>query len=282
VKKKLIKIALTGRTNSGKSSLFNSLLGKKISIINKKINTTNDLITGIINIQETQIILYDTPGTNYLSKKISFNKNFRSNIWNAIDHSDLIMYLVDSKKFNLTNTINDLIKIQETNKKIIFVFNKIDLIDSKIIIPFIEQINKTLIIDSFFNISVKKNKGINNLIKYLKTKSNFKNWTYKKDQFTDKDNIFITNECTRNSILQFLHKEIPYKLIVRNILYKILKNKDIKIKQSIDLDNIRYKRIVIGKKGETIKRIREKSQNDISKILNMKVHLYLKINKIND
>ena len=109
MKKKLIKIALTGRTNSGKSSLFNSLLGKKISIINKKINTTNDLITGIINIQETQIILYDTPGTNYLSKKISFNKNFRSNIWNAIDHSDLIMYLVDSKKFNLTNTINDLI-----------------------------------------------------------------------------------------------------------------------------------------------------------------------------
>ena len=282
MKKKLIKIALTGRTNSGKSSLFNSLLGKKISIINKKINTTNDLITGIINKNETQIILYDTPGTNFLSKKISFNKNFRSNIWNAIELSDLIIYLVDSKKFNLTNIFNDLIKIQEANKKIIFVFNKIDLIDSKILIPFIDKIYKKLAIDSFFNISAKKNKGINNLLKYLKTKSHFQNWTYNKNQFTDKNNIFITNECTRNSILKFLHKEIPYKLIVRNTLFKILKNKDIKIKQSIDLDNIRYKRIVIGKKGETIKKIREKSQNDISKILKTKVHLYLQINKIND
>ena len=92
----------------------------------------------------------------------------------------------------------------------------------------------------------------------------------------------MANECTRNAILKYLHKEIPYNIIVRNLLFKSLNNNDIKIKQSIDLTNSRYKSIILGKKGGTIKKIRECSQNEISNIMKSKIHLYLQVSKLND
>ena len=116
----------------------------------------------------------------------------------------------------------------------------------------------------------------------MKSKAQNNKWIFSKNEISNKDNIFMSNECTRNAILKYLHKEIPYNVIVRNILFKTLYNKDVKIKQSIDLSNIRYKPIIIGRNGETIKKIREYSQNKISNIMKSKIHLYLKINKVND
>ena len=97
----------------------------------------------------------------------------------------------------------------------------------------------------------------------------------------NKDDIYITNECTRNAILKFLHKEIPYNIKIKNTLFKYLKNNDLKIKQSIELDNKRYKPIILGKNGNTIKRIRECSQKDIKSIINNNIHLYLQIDTKN-
>ena len=113
------------------------------------------------------------------------------------------------------------------------------------------------------------------LSNYLISESKSNSWIFNYETITNKDDIFISNECTRNAILNFLHKEIPYKLDVKNIVFKVLKNKHIKIKQQIKLDNARYKPIVLGKNGRNIKKIREHSQKEISKILKTKVHLYL-------
>ncbi len=83
--KKLLKVALLGKTNAGKSTLINSLIGEKISIVNKKINTTQESIIGIKNIDNTQIVFYDTPGSNFL-KTLNLNQKYlKINIWNAID-----------------------------------------------------------------------------------------------------------------------------------------------------------------------------------------------------
>ena len=92
----------------------------------------------------------------------------------------------------------------------------------------------------------------------------------------------MANECTRNAILKYLHKEIPYNITVRNLLFKLLNNNDIKIKQSIDLINMRYKPIILGENGGIIKKIRESSQKEIANIMQSKIHLYLQVNKIND
>ena len=282
MKKKLIKVALVGKTNAGKSTLVNSFVGEKISIINKKINTTQDLILGILNIDTTQIIFYDTPGSNFLKTSNLLQKKNKTHIWSAIDQVNLILYIIDSSKYNYQNIESDINKISEVNKSIILVFNKIDLIENEKILLYINELKKINYIESFFNISAKYNKGITNLSNYLRTKSITQEWLYKNDEITNKDDIFITNECTRNAILEFLHQEIPYNIQVRSLVFKYLKNHDLKIKQSIELQNERYKPIILGKKGNTIKRIRENSQNAIHKILNCKVHLYLQVNINND
>ena len=208
MKKKLIKVALVGKTNSGKSTLVNSFVGKKISINNKKINTTQDLILGILNIDTTQIIFYDTPGSNFLKTSNLLQKKIKTYIWSAIDQVNLILYIIDSSKYNYQGIENDINKISEVNKSIILVFNKIDLIENEKILPYIKELKKINFIESFFNISAKYNKGITNLSNYLITKSINQKWLYNNDEITNKDDIYISTECTRNAILEFLHQEL--------------------------------------------------------------------------
>tara|TARA_Y100000741_G_scaffold270162_1_gene210270 strand:- start:1109 stop:1966 length:858 start_codon:yes stop_codon:yes gene_type:complete len=275
---KIVKIALVGKTNAGKSTLINSLVGEEISIINKKINTTQESLLGIKNIKNIQFIFYDTPGFNISKLDKLKQKKFNLNLWQSIFESDVIIYLLDVKKYDFKQIQSDILKIKESNKKILLVFNKIDLINRKNILIYINELKNIDYINEFFLISAKYSKGLKTLLDFLKSKSYKSIWPYQNDEITNKDDIYITTECTRNSILEYLHKEIPYNIEVKNTLFKYLKNNDLKIKQIIELTNKRYKPIILGKKGETIKKIREKSQQKIKKILKCKVHLYLQIN----
>jgi GTP-binding protein Era len=279
---KLIKIALIGNTNAGKSTLMNSMVGKTVSIINKKINTTQNIIKGIVNINDTQIIFFDTPGSNFLNSSVSSQKKLKIDIWTAIEDVDCILYIIDVSKYNYKAICSDIKKINEVKKSIIVIFNKNDLIDNKFILPYIKSLNNLNLVEAFFNISAKYRKGLKKLSIFIKSKAQYNEWIFDKGEISNKDHIFMANECTRNAILKYLHKEIPYNIIVRNLLFKSLNNNDIKIKQSIDLTNMRYKPIILGKKGGTIKRIREYSQNEISNIMKSKIHLYLQVNKLND
>ena len=282
MKKKLLKISIVGKTNAGKSTLINGLIGETISITNKKINTTEDLILGILNINENQLIFYDTPGLNYLKNIDKKKIKLKHNLWKGLDETDVIFYLIDVKKYNFDEISNNFKKLEETNKKIIIIFNKNDLIDNKFILPYIKSLNNLNLVEAFFNISAKYRKGLKELSIFIKSKAQYNKWIFDKGEISNKDNIFMANECTRNAILKYLHKEIPYNIIVRNLLFKSLNNNDIKIKQSIDLTNMRYRPIILGKKGGTIKKIRECSQNEISNIMKSKIHLYLQVNKLND
>ncbi len=277
MKKKILKISIVGKTNAGKSTLLNSLVGEVVSITNKKINTTEDMIIGLINIKNQQLIFYDTPGISNLKKIKSFNSNLKKNLWQGLNESDLIIYLIDIKKYNKYEIVSNILKLSETQKKIIIVFNKNDLIDKKTILPKIKELDTSIDIDSYFSISAKKKLGIDNLVKYLLKKTYKSEWLFKDKEITDKDDIFITNECTRNTLLSLLHKEIPYNIKVKNKVFKYLRNKDLKIKQEIKISNLRYKKIILGKKGEKIKEIRIKSQKFITKIMKTKVHLYINL-----
>ena len=281
MKNKLLNVGLIGRTNVGKSTLLNSLVGERVSIENKKINTTLESIAGILNIQNTQIIFYDTPGINFLKSKNLIQKKQKTELWEAINQVDLILFIIDVVKYNFNSLIKDIEKISEANKPIVIVFNKIDLINNNSILPFIRQLDKTNLIDDFFNISAKYNLGLDSLIKYFVKKSKKNEWKFQDNEISNKSDIFISNECTRNELLRFLHKEIPYNITIKNKLFKILNKSNIKIKQSIIVSNIRYRPIIIGKKGETIKRIRESSQKEIENIFKSKIHLYLEVVHLN-
>ena len=274
---KILKIALIGRTNAGKSTLINSIVGEKISIQNKKINTTQVTIIGVKNIKKTQLIFYDTPGSNFLKSLNKQSKNLKTNLWSGIDESDIIFYLIDSKTANIKFLFEQIEKLQEVKKKIIVIFNKIDLISNKQLLPLISNLNKNFQIDSFFTISAIQNIGIDDLLDYTKKYSYVSKWIFEDDEITNKDDIFIVGELLRETMLTYLHKEIPYNVSIQTSNFKILKNNDIKIKQKIIINQKRYKKIILGRKGEMIKKIREDSQKKMSQILNAKIHLYLEI-----
>ena len=277
MKRKILKISLVGKTNAGKSTLLNNLVGEKISITNKKINTTEDFVIGIVNFKNTQLILYDTPGISFLRDNKSQKNKLKKNLWEGLNQSDIILYLIDSKRIELNDLKNDFPKLYELKKNISIIFNKTDLIKAENLLKHIKLITEKYKIEKFFNISAKKKLGFENLIDYLLQKSKYGKWLYKDDEITDKDDIFITNECTRNQILSLINKEIPYNIEVSNKTFKYLKNGQLKIKQDIIIKNDRYKKILLGRKGSKIKDIRIKSQKEISNILDIKTHLYINI-----
>ncbi len=277
MRKKILKVSLVGKTNAGKSTLINNLIGELISISNKKINTTEELIKGILNYKNHQLIFFDTPGFFISKDKNVKNPNFKKNLWQALNEADLILFLIDIKNYNKNLIFNHLKKIAELNKKTVVVFNKNDLVDKKIILPIIKTIDDYFKIDAFFSISAKKKLGLKKIKDYLINNTYYSKWIYNNNEITNKDDIFISNECTRNSILSILHKEIPYQVNIINIKFQYLKNGDLKIKQRIEYSNNRYKKIILGKDGSKIKDIRIKSQSLISKILKCKVHLYINI-----
>ena len=279
--KKILKLSLVGKTNAGKSTFINNIVGETVSIQNKKINTTQELIIGVKNLDNSQFIFYDTPGLSNLKSLDKNKKKLKINLWEGINQSDIILYIIDSKNFKITYIHEQLIKLLELDKKIIIIFNKVDLISKSILLPIIKELNNTYNLEAFFVISAKLKYGIEDLIKFLKKYAKESKWIFHKNVISNKDDIFISNECTRNSILTFLHKEIPYNIKIKNIIFKYLKNGDLKIKQKIIIDQNRYKKIILGKKGEKIKSIREYSQKEIEKIFKVNTHLYLEIIKVN-
>lgn len=277
MQKKLLKICIVGKTNAGKSTLLNSLVGETVSISNKKINTTEDLIIGLVNLKNNQLIFYDTPGINNLNKNTNFKMNFKRNLWQGLNESDLIIYLIDIKNYYKDEIKNHILKLNETKKNIIIIFNKNDLINKRTVLPKIKELDSELKVDSYFSISARKNLGIDNLKNYLIKKTYFSEWIFNNNEITNKDDIFISNECTRSMILSLLNKEVPYNIEISNKTFKYLRKNELKIKQEIKISNNRYKKIILGKNGEKIKEIRTKSQKFISKVLKTKVHLYINL-----
>lgn len=277
MKTKKLRISLVGRTNAGKSTLINRIVGEKISIQNKKINTTQDTIIGIRNIKESQLLFYDTPGSNFLKNLDSQSKKLKKNLWNGIDESDLILYLIDSSSINTKFLFEQLEKINETKKKIIVAFNKTDLILNKKLLPIITKISNQFKVESFFTISAKKNIGIDDILKFLKKYTYPSKWEYLKDEITNKDDKFFLSELLRETLLTYLHKEIPYNINIRTTNFKELGRSDIKIKQKILINEKRYKKIILGKKGSMIKKIREDCQKKIKSIFKKKIHLYIEL-----
>jgi len=117
MKSKILKISIVGRTNAGKSTLINKIVGEKISIQNKKINTTQETIIGVKNIKNTQLLFYDTPGSNFIKNSSNQVKTLKKNLWYGIDESDLILYLIDSHTINMSFLYDQLGKIKEVKKK---------------------------------------------------------------------------------------------------------------------------------------------------------------------
>jgi GTP-binding protein Era len=269
---KCISVCIIGKPNAGKSTLLNYIIGEKISIVTPKVQTTRSIITGVVTIDDVQLILFDTPGI--FEPKKNLERAMVRCAWSSINSADLVVLIMDSsqKLDDLTQKI--LSRLREQGRKVIFLFNKIDLnskyfIDNRI---YVEEHFSTSI---KFNISALTGKGVSNLIDFLKENALKSGWHYEKDDITNLPMRFLASEITREQLFLNLHQELPYNLTVESESWKEQPDGSVKVNQVIIVSRENYKSMILGKKGYMIKEIGINARKNIEQLLGCKIHLFL-------
>ncbi|WP_208753660.1 GTPase Era [Enterobacteriaceae endosymbiont of Donacia fulgens] len=264
-------ILILGRSNSGKSTLLNTLVGKKISIISHKINTTNYNIIGIYNKNYYQIEYIDTPGNIFYNNKIL----------NSLKHNkyNYIFFILDRNRWNYIE--KKFVKIfNKITIPVVLIINKIDKINDKsILLPYINFLKKKIKFIYLFIISAKYKLYTNDINNTICKKLPQKKHNYPKNYITNQTEKFIFKEIIRESIIKYIHKELPYLIDIKVNYFKKLKILPDKINVFLLIKNINQKKIIIGKNSIIIKLIKYRSEKKIENFFKKKinVNLWIKI-----
>ena len=269
-------VSICGRTNVGKSTLINLLVGEKIAAIANKVQTTRTQIRGIVNRENSQIIFIDTPGIH--KPKTKLNENMIELSWDAISNSDVILFLIeaDSKEIG-RGDMKILEKIREANKKCILIINKVDLINKEELAKLIDLYKTEYDFSAIIPISATKNKYkevvLDEIEKNLKPGPAY----YDQDEYTDQTLRQLAEETIREKALILLRDEVPHGILVqveKMKLKKTQKNEDIyNIEATIYCLRNSHKGIIIGKNGEMLKRIGTMARKDMEQNFGTKVNL---------
>jgi len=268
-------VAIFGKPNAGKSTLINALLQFQLSIVNRKVQTTRNKILGVLSEENYQIVFIDTPGI--LEPKYELQNYMLSEIKSSLDEADVVVHIIDA----LTINYGDLKSVEEkfrellSNKKRIIVLNKIDLMKKDDVLPIIEKLSKEFEYDDIIPVSALDNENVEELKKLIVKYLPEREFYYDEDTLTDKPEKFFVGEIIREKILSLYHEEIPYSVIVSIAEFKERDNGVVYINAEIILERESQKIIVIGKKGEGLKRLGEKARKDIENFLKTKVYLEL-------
>ena len=269
-------VSICGRTNVGKSTLINLLVGEKIAAIANKVQTTRTQIRGIVNRENSQIIFIDTPGIH--KPKTKLNENMIELSWDAISNSDVILFLIeaDSKEIG-RGDMKILEKIREANKKCILIINKVDLINKEELAKLIDLYKNEYDFSAIIPISATKIKYkevvLDEIEKNLKPGPAY----YDQDEYTDQTLRQLAEETIREKALILLRDEVPHGIFVqveKMKLKKTQKNEDIyNIEATIYCLRNSHKGIIIGKNGEMLKRIGTMARKDMEQNFGTKVNL---------
>lgn len=258
-------VAIVGRANAGKSSLVNALVGEKVAIISSKPQTTRDNILGIVNGDNYQIVLVDTPGIHH-SKNV-LDKQMMKNVRSAVNGVDLILYLIDGTTSPDEEEREYIAHLQLPTK---VVKTKIDLKNIKDFDCDIEISSRT-----GQNIDKLKELILQNLPEYDKP-----HYIFDKDYYTDKSVKFLIAEEIREKALNTLHQEIPHGIAVEIIRFYEEEN-IVYIDADIVCENERHKGMIIGKNGQVLKQIGSQTRQFAEELLDKKIMLkiFVKVEK---
>ncbi len=268
-------VAVVGKTNVGKSSIINRLVGEKISAIANKPQTTRTRIKGIINRKNSQIIIIDTPGLHKPKSKLG--KVMVENAINSIPDVDVVLYVIDATDKNIDNAIIE--KIRESNKKTILIINKIDLINAKELAEIIEKYKEIYNFTAIVPVSVKKDKNLEDILVEIERNLKVGPAYYDIEEYTDQTLRNLAEETIREKALKLLQDEVPHGILVEVTKMKKRKTKEMEniydIESTIFCLRESHKGIIIGKNGNMLKKIGTYAREDLEKMLDTKVNLKL-------
>jgi GTPase len=266
-------VALIGAPNVGKSTLVNALVGSKVTIVSRKVQTTRALIRGIVIENNAQIILVDTPGI--FAPKRRLDRAMVSTAWSGAHDADLVCVLLDARAGIEEEAEAILTRLATVDHEKILVLNKIDLVAREKLLALAKAANDRLTFARTFMISALSGDGVDDLRHALAEMVPPGPFLYPEDQMSDAPMRHLAAEITREKIFRQLHQELPYQSTVETDSWTERKDGSIRIEQTIFVERESQRKIVLGKGGATIKSIGAESRKEIAEIVGMPVHLFL-------
>lgn len=266
-------VALIGAPNVGKSTLVNALVGAKVTIVSRKVQTTRALIRGIVIENNAQIILVDTPGI-FLPKR-RLDRAMVSTAWSGAHDADLVCVLLDAKAGIDEEAEAILTKAASVKHDKILVINKVDLVQREKLLALAQAANERMAFAKTFMIAAISGDGVDDLRHALAEIVPPGPFLYPEDQMSDAPMRQLAAEITREKIYRKLHQELPYQSTVETDKWEERKDKSVRIEQTIFVERESQRKIVLGAGGATIKSIGADSRKELAEILGVPVHLFL-------
>lgn len=266
-------VALIGAPNVGKSTLVNALVGSKVTIVSRKVQTTRALIRGIVIEGNAQIILVDTPGI--FAPRRRLDRAMVSTAWSGAHDADLVCVLLDAKSGIDEEANAILAKLETVAHPKILVLNKVDLVQREKLLALAQAANERMRFEHTFMISALSGDGVDDLRQALAKLVPAGPFLYPEDQMSDAPMRHLAAEITREKIYSHLHQELPYQSTVETDSWTDRKDKSIRIEQTIFVERESQRKIVLGKGGATIKSIGAQARVEIAEIMGVPVHLFL-------
>jgi GTP-binding protein Era len=286
-------VAIIGAPNAGKSTLVNALVGTKVSIVTQKVQTTRFPVRGIAISGDCQMILVDTPGIFKPRRRL--DRAMVASAWGGAEDADCIVLLVDAaaqlavkhpnKDTKATAADHKAVEdvemivqgLKDNNTRAILALNKIDLMKSENLLAIADELYKEGVFDDVLMISADRGHGVKDLEKLLIKRMPEGPWLYPADQAADAPARILAAEITREKLFLRVHEELPYAAAVVTTEFKDLPDGSARIEQTIFVERDGQRAIVLGKGGQTLKWIGQKSREDLAKLLDRPVHLFLHV-----
>jgi GTP-binding protein Era len=271
-------VAVIGAPNAGKSTLVNTLVGAKVSIVSSKVQTTRTRVMGIVVQDNAQIIFVDTPGIFEPDPKSRMEKAIVFSAWEALEGADALILLVDADapKKKETMAIIDRLKAAAGNPRPVFlVLNKIDRAKRPNLLVLTQKLNEAYPFAATFMVSAQTGDGLSDIMAAVTPLMPPGPFMYPEDQMTDMPMRLLAAEITREKLFTELRQELPYALTVETENWEPFDNGDIKIDQTIYVTRDTHKSIILGKGGAMISKVGQAARVELESILETRVHLKL-------
>jgi GTPase len=266
-------VALIGAPNAGKSTLLNALVGAKISIVSRKVQTTRTLVRGIALHDAAQIVFVDTPGI--FAPRRRLDRAMVASAWGGAADADVVALLVDARK-GLDAEVAEILRALDSVKaKRVLILNKIDLVARPQLLELAATANQKLAFAETFMVSAATGDGLPRLKEHLGAMMPPGPWLYPEEQISEAPIRALAAEITREKIFERLHDELPYQSTVETQSWAERPDGSARVEQTIYVTREAHRKIVLGEGGRTIKAIGTAARKDIAEAAEQPIHLFL-------
>ena len=265
-------VALIGAPNAGKSTLMNAVVGQKISIVTPKVQTTRSRVRGIVMHGNSQIIFVDTPGI--FKPKRRLDRAMVSAAWQGADDADILLLLHDCARKTIDDdTLAIMNSLRELGRPVSLVLNKIDLVTPEQLLKRTKELSDMMDFEQVFMISATKENGLDDLLSFLADKVMTGPYLFDPDDLSDLPMRLMAAEIMREKLFLNLHQELPYQLTVETDHWRDREDGSVEIRLTIYVQREGHRGIVLGKGGQTLKRIGMMARHELEDVFDTKVHL---------